>query len=160
MNVIYYNKEIVKSQTHTTVNLFFFINCHFDQVSFRSSIVSIKCHSIKVSFRKSFIWSTVVIPVHYFFIEKVYCTQQFLGRKGKNNLFENYLKKLTWPAYNLIRRNKTNAYNNLCNFVLRHCTYLNRVLGYCCYIIIKIFLANFLGSSIALVKLASILEQF
>ena len=36
MNLIYSNKEIVLSQKHAKVNLFF-INCHFDQLSFRSN---------------------------------------------------------------------------------------------------------------------------
>ena len=45
MNAIYSNKEVVQSQKHTKVNIFF-INCDFDQVLFLS-----------LSFR-----STTVIP--------------------------------------------------------------------------------------------------
>ena len=56
MNLIYSNKEIVYLQKHTKVNIFFY------QLSFRSSVVLIKCHFDQMSFRLSVVRSTVVAP--------------------------------------------------------------------------------------------------
>ena len=46
---------------YTTKLLLFFMNCHFDQVAFRSSVVLVKCHFDQVSFQSS----VVLIKCHF-----------------------------------------------------------------------------------------------
>ena len=65
MNQIYSNLRVLVRDcliAETYESKYFFINCYFDQVSFRSNVVSIKCHFDQMSFRSSVDQSTLAAP--------------------------------------------------------------------------------------------------